>query len=525
MKNKPASFAIKGATILTFAALLGKILSAIYRVPFQNMVGNRGFYIYQQIYPIYGLAMTIGLTGFPVYISKIIAKEIDEKKRNEQIIAILYILLIIGICIFLFLFLYSDTIANFMGDNKLNSLIKSVSWLYLVVPFLSVARGYNQGRQEMIPTALSQLIEQIVRIGSIIIVALVGTVKGWSLYQIGSYAFLGSIVGAFCALVFFSNFFKEIITAKYCPSFSVTQKLFKGVVSEGLVICLFAAILVLLQLVDSFTLKNALQAKGYGMKSAENLKGIYDRSQTLLQLGLVLAMSFSTSLLPTLIKNKLERNGKKFQQDIQLVYRICMSISIAATFGLIVLMPDINKALFGSSQGDLALSISMLTIIFAGIILLDNAILQSTSNYKKNILVLIVIMITKILTNFQFTVYFGIAGAACSSVLSMAIGAFFSKIALKKMAINRGVSNKFLKKAVSCSLIMTFVVLLVRLSTRFLTFSRLANFGQCLLCILVGIISYLYFARYCNLFSDKEWKSIPGGKYIISFFKNRKDVL
>lgn len=84
MKNKPASFAIKGATILTFAALLGKILSAIYRVPFQNMVGNRGFYIYQQIYPIYGLAMTIGLTGFPVYISKIIAKEIDEKKGMNK---------------------------------------------------------------------------------------------------------------------------------------------------------------------------------------------------------------------------------------------------------------------------------------------------------------------------------------------------------------------------------------------------------------------------------------------------------
>lgn len=92
MKNKTANFALKGATTLTVAALVGKILSAIYRVPFQNLVGNKGFYIYQQIYPIYGIAMTIGLTGFPVYISKIIARETEQVKKKQQAVILLDIL-------------------------------------------------------------------------------------------------------------------------------------------------------------------------------------------------------------------------------------------------------------------------------------------------------------------------------------------------------------------------------------------------------------------------------------------------
>ena len=59
---------MQGALVLSLAAFIAKILSAVYRVPFQNMVGNTGFYVYQQVYPIYGIGMTFALSGFPVFV-------------------------------------------------------------------------------------------------------------------------------------------------------------------------------------------------------------------------------------------------------------------------------------------------------------------------------------------------------------------------------------------------------------------------------------------------------------------------
>ena len=65
---------MQGALVLSLAAFIAKILSAVYRVPFQNMVGNTGFYVYQQVYPIYGIGMTFALSGFPVFVSALIAQ-------------------------------------------------------------------------------------------------------------------------------------------------------------------------------------------------------------------------------------------------------------------------------------------------------------------------------------------------------------------------------------------------------------------------------------------------------------------
>jgi PST family polysaccharide transporter len=70
MQNPQMKRLLQGAWTLSLAAMIAKILSAIYRVPFQNLVGDTGFYVYQQVYPLYGIGMTFALSGFPVFISK-----------------------------------------------------------------------------------------------------------------------------------------------------------------------------------------------------------------------------------------------------------------------------------------------------------------------------------------------------------------------------------------------------------------------------------------------------------------------
>ena len=70
---------MEGAFILTIASFIAKVLSAVYRVPFQNLVGDEGFYVYQQVYPIYGLAMTLALSGLPQFISRVIDEQTDPQ--------------------------------------------------------------------------------------------------------------------------------------------------------------------------------------------------------------------------------------------------------------------------------------------------------------------------------------------------------------------------------------------------------------------------------------------------------------
>lgn len=162
---------MRGAVILSCAGLAAKILSAFYRIPFQNIVGNTGFYVYQQVYPIYGIGMTFALSGFPVYISKLIAEQENELHRLQLARQIFLVLACFGIFVFAFLQFFPKQIAFLMGDSELFWLIKSVSWMFLFMPMLAVPRGYYQGTFNMIPPALSQVAEQFVRVLVIIVCA------------------------------------------------------------------------------------------------------------------------------------------------------------------------------------------------------------------------------------------------------------------------------------------------------------------------------------------------------------------
>ncbi|WP_263849854.1 oligosaccharide flippase family protein [Lentilactobacillus parafarraginis] len=92
---------LTGTFVLTASAFIAKLLSAVYRVPFQNMVGNVGFYVYQQIYPIYGIGMTFALNGLPMFISKLVVDVRDPADQIALIRRLQVFLSIISLIIFL----------------------------------------------------------------------------------------------------------------------------------------------------------------------------------------------------------------------------------------------------------------------------------------------------------------------------------------------------------------------------------------------------------------------------------------
>src|SRR5699024_8814389 len=199
--QKEVSRAIKGTWILTIASLFSELLSAIYRIPLQNIVGDRGYFIYQQVYPIYGIFSVLALSGLPVIISKIFAQQISSGAKNKLFKNGFLVLLVLSLLITTFLWGTSKKLAVFMGDPNLYQEVRAVSLTFLLIPFEAIFRGYFQSELIMEPSAISQISEQLVRIIVIIGAAILFGRGILNEYQMGTVANGGAFIGGLFAVV------------------------------------------------------------------------------------------------------------------------------------------------------------------------------------------------------------------------------------------------------------------------------------------------------------------------------------
>ncbi|MEG2254117.1 MAG: polysaccharide biosynthesis protein, partial [Vagococcus sp.] len=303
---------LQGTVILTLTSFVVKVLSAVYRVPYQNLVGDEGFYVYQQIYPIYGIGMTLALTGLPVYLSKLLAACSSQKEQEKTLNAFFTVVSGLSLLLFGSLYALATPIARLMGDVSLSPLIQVVSFVFLLVPFLSTYRGFFQGQLEMKPTAISQLVEQGSRVLVILGAGYLFTILDWTVYDVGNVAMSGAIVGGLFALVILWYYGRR-------RSFSVRlrkqdskelRQFTKKLLKEGGTLCFFSAYLIVFQLVDAFSVKQFLVYGGMDDLSAKIAKGVFDRGQPLVQLGLVVAVSMTAAFLPPLTKHFMNKDKR-----------------------------------------------------------------------------------------------------------------------------------------------------------------------------------------------------------------------
>ncbi len=165
---------LRGAFLLTIAGMLSKILSAGYRVPLQNFTGDVGFYIYQQIYPLLGMALVLSLYGFPSAISNI-AAEVKRKQQkltlNHFYLPILLILFFMVGIIASLLFVFSGNVVIWVGDPNLTSAYKIVAVGFSHSFYIFIKGSISRALANE-ANGIFQVGEQVVRVFMIILVAL-----------------------------------------------------------------------------------------------------------------------------------------------------------------------------------------------------------------------------------------------------------------------------------------------------------------------------------------------------------------
>ncbi len=233
-----------------------------------------------------------------------------KQKEAEEIICVsFWFLLGIGFIGFFTLFFGAETIAVAMGDIHLDKLLRVISFSFLLMPFLSVARGYFQGFNNMMPTAVSQVIEQTIRVSIIVFLSLFLIAHGFDLYTVGAGAMLGSIAGGLIGIIVLILYMRQdfrSIFFKSAARIKGKRKIVKILFWQGLAICVSNLVLIFIQMADSVSFYSLLIGAGEQAENAKVLKGVYDRSIPLMQLGTVVTTSFSLSLIPIITAAKEE---------------------------------------------------------------------------------------------------------------------------------------------------------------------------------------------------------------------------
>lgn len=518
---------VRGALLLTLAGVVSKLLSAGYRIPLQNLTGDFGFYIYQQVYPILGIALVLSLYGFPSAISKMVTDlGVYDKGPSVKHFYIPVFLLLFSAClaVFVLLFFNADSLAALAGDRRLEQTYKFASFIFLLVPFSALLRGIFQGEQQMKPTAYSQVGEQFIRVFLIIFASVFIYIQKDNLYIIGQAAVVAAILGSLTAIGILALFIKKKKPAAG-QSFDIPWSYYvKTLFILGTAAALNHMILIIIQLADAFTLVPALIDNGLNHLEARKAKGIFDRGQPLIQLGTVLGSSFALALIPAISKEKLKKEPVAFYTYVQSALTVSFYLAIGATLGLIAVFPETNTLLFQNDKGTDSLRVLSLAVLLSSVAITAASILQGLGYIKRTAGFIIVACFVKWSANMILVPLFGITGGAIATVVSLSVLAILLLGTVKKklpgLRVERQINWVALGVAtlgmVAYLAVIDFFVPVIE--------SRGMLLLYVLFIVITGALLYIILLLRCRAFTERELAMLPFAAFWIRLHKEREIV-
>lgn len=506
---------MRGALILTIAAIVVKVLGAVYRVPFQNLVGDKGFYAYQQVYPFVAFFVVWTASGFAVAISKMLAEQSTEAvKASIRQTAFLFLSICALIC-FSGLYFGADILAHLMGDTELAPLLRTGSFVTLFMPMLALVKGALQSDGEMKPVAVAQVAEQTVRVAVILAGAMLVLNMNGSIYDAGRVAVLGTVIGEFCGFVLLLYYIKKAGQLNLLQrSFSIDSRVLKELVVYSITVSMSSLLLICYQLVDSFTFYSLLVSLGFDSEEMMVLKGVYDRGQPLVQLGLVIASSLALAIVPVVAYKRSVKKGSEYT-FVQLTYRVTLIFGVAAAVGLILVMPYVNVMLFETNKLTVTLSLYVLQIISFSLILTMTAILQGYGKVWMPIGILAGSIVVKLVGNLLFIPLFTAFGAALAGVVASFMAAIGLVLGIRRLAGKSLADGQFYRKLFRATLNMVVVLVVLRFGLSFVVggeLSRTSSAVAGMSLVMIGAVLFVWSVAKYEVLYVRDWFLIPLGR-------------
>ena len=412
MTDKQRSL-VGGISVLGIAGLICKMVGVLYRIPLANMIGGQGLGLYQQVMPAYNLLLAVTSAGIPVAISRMVSHYITlgENGTAKRVFrTALKLLSVLGVLTTALLLLLSHVIAKQVGtpEGYLSYMCIAPSLFFVCV--MSAYRGYMQGMRRMMPTAVSQLIEQVGKVAVALPFASIGFARGgWTMGSAG--ALLGTSLAECVAMLYMlirCSFLKPLpVSADEKPV--PGKSLAKRIVMISIPITLGACIVPLASTIDSAMLKNLMIGTGISAEDATVRYGIYSGMViTMINVPTALAMAMSTNLVPSIASGMARKDMAYVAREAGTGMRIASVVGFPCSIGMSLLSQPIIFLCYGDSPrysfdqlmlGGSLLEFSAMTIILFTMVQATSGILQGAGKQKIPMLTLIAGVVCKIALN------------------------------------------------------------------------------------------------------------------------------
>lgn len=508
MKRKSA---FNGVVVLTVALIVVKILSALYRVPYQNVLGDAGLYAYQQIYPLVALGVILSMHALPSATTQMLGTQGDAARYTR----VLTYVQIAGVATFGVILATAPYIAQLMGDVQLTPMIRVASSTFLVVGALGILRAHYQARQSMHIPAYSQVIEQVIRVAVILVTVVVFYKSSLTIYEAGSIALFGSILGFIASTLYLM--IKRPFKLQWHSSTPVSLP-WRHFIFAVMIFAASQLIVILWQILDNFTIVNVMKHTGAPFQQLIEEKGVYDRGASFIQMGLIVTTTFCFVLIPLLTDAFRQGAIMKAHRYANVSLKITVVISVAASAGLINLMPLMNHVFFKDDVLTSTLIVYMLSVIGVSWVMLEMALLQVVHRKRFVLISLMISACMKFIMNIVFLHHFGIIGASISTVVSLFIFAFILHIATRKHYRFEAL-HTFLWRLFAAIVCMSIAV-----QGAMYVMPELGRFGgliELLILAVIGIAVLLLCVMYMHILTYKELRYLPFGN-IRHYFKRGK---
>ena len=522
---------ITGTFITTLCILITKILGAIYVIPFYAIVGNTGGALYGYAYTVYLFFMSLSSAGIPLATSRLVSEYhtlgyVKAKKRTFQLVK--RIVFLFSFICFIIIFLFAPLLARgIVGNISGASSIKDVSFVIriigiaiIIVPLLSVYRGYFEGHRFMEQPSISQIIEQLVRI----LVIIFGSLLAIKVFKLNiasavGIALLGVSVGALCAYFYLfdklnknKNKFNKQLIKKNEPIIN-DKIILKKIIEYALPFIMID----LFNYIDMFEVVRALVSVRYKARDAETIYSILSTWGAKFNM-IILAISSAiiVNLIPNLTESIVKKNNKKIDSDIIKALNMILFIGIPITFGISFLAKPIWCLFYGdSSYGANVLSYYIFVGLFISLTNITTTILQCFKDYKDMTISLFIGVVLKFFLNINLLVafnkmslppYYGIITATLIGYLATFI---IDLIVLgKKYKVKYEGFVKNIIDIMTGSIIMIAILFILSIFIPIYSTNRFLNIFIILFYSVIGIIIYFCYFYKTGLFSNNYFEKI-----------------
>ncbi|MBS5065540.1 MAG: polysaccharide biosynthesis protein [Hungatella hathewayi] len=542
--KKGSNFIVQGS-ILAVAGIIVRLIGMLYRIPLANKIGDDGNGYYNAAYSIYSILLIMSSYSLPVAVSKMVSARLAKNQfRNSVRIlyAALFYATIAGALGFAALWFGADYFATVVIKMPFSAYaLRALAPTIWVMAYLGVLRGYFQGHSTMIPTAVSQIFEQIVN-------AIISIVAAVALFDIGvksnlvygsdqyAYAFgaaggaIGTGAGAVAALLFFL-----LLTMGYRPTMKSRAKRDRsghvesyGAISRALFLTIAPIILSSMiynisTVVDNSIFGNVMTDLKQGERIASDW-GVWGKYHLLFNIPVAIANSLSSSLIPSLSRAVAEKNRKQVLSRVASAIRFAMIISIPSAVGLTVLAYPISNLLFPGVNSAMLTKMTMVgsvAVVFFSLSTVTNAVLQGINRMRVPIMnsAIALVIHVGILYGLLYGMKSGIYGVVYANILFALIVCILNGLSIgRALRYRQEVLKTFLIPTVASGIMGAAaygVYQLIFRATGTALRGRLGTIVCLMPAILVAVLVYFVLLVKLRGVDEDEMRGMPGGTKLI----------